>query len=81
MQLNTDDTNFFKEIEKELYQSKYEKLKYLENKIRNSTEKANTLPVENAAYLKQEILPILKNDYYKTYLELAKKEKMSDDNK
>ena len=75
MQLDKNDNDFFKEIEKEIWENKYSKLKYLQNKINDSLSKSESLPVENAAYLKKEILPHLKQEYYKTYLELAKKEK------
>lgn len=80
MPLDKQDTTFFKEIEQELWKKKYERLKYLQNKIKSSTEKADTLPVENAAYLKREILPGLKNEYYKLYLELQKYEKSNNTN-
>lgn len=81
MQLNKEDNEFFKQIEKEFWETKYEKLKYLENKIKDSMEKSESLPVENSAYMKKEILPHLKQEYYKTYIELNKHFKTMGDNK
>jgi putative cell wall-binding protein len=74
MILQKDDNDFFKQIEDELIAEKYEKLQYLKNKIKNCLKQAENLPVENSAYTKKEIIPALKNEYYKTYLELKKKE-------
>jgi hypothetical protein len=82
MPLDKQDNDFFKQIEKELWDKKYEKLKQLQNKITTTIEKIESLPLEteNASYLKKEILPHLKNDYYKTYLELQKHEKPKNTN-
>lgn len=74
MILQKDDIDFFKQIEDELIAEKYEKLQYLRNKINNCLKQADSLPVENSAYTKREIIPALKNEYYKIYLDLKKRE-------